>query len=272
MPLTQKMYFLPNLSRGDLHTHDSNRMSTYIPRDALPVGVVYEDLPITRTGSRLFFSALEQQGVPMAADDSDDGDEVQGGYATVLVADDEEYAVWLQVELAIPWVADTPIMPHELARIHASHPNFTYLSSLRADPLLVQATWAAHVRRYMPPVTCGDICTLLYTCAAPAHLHPDPPLAQMEDDQEYQQRCITAAASGAMVGLMASFKKGKGREAGRTVFKDRGASLHSRPLSRKSSHDEPPRKRSRSPREDKGRYQRSDKGHQRGENENFPVP
>ena len=69
----------------------------------------------------------------------------------VVQAVDERWAAWLQQQIGVPWEAEHPILPHELARIHANHPNSTYLSGLRADPAEVQAAWEAHRRVFCPP-------------------------------------------------------------------------------------------------------------------------
>ena len=149
VPLCQKMYFLPNLAAGDASSFDSIRMSTFIPRSALPVGTVYEDLPVTPISARLFYSAMGQQGsIPVLADDSSSGseDEGAGGYASVLVADDDLCGGGLTV----PRPADWPITPHDLARIHANHPNYTFLSYRMTDPAVIQTAWLAQGQVYFP--------------------------------------------------------------------------------------------------------------------------
>ena len=60
-------------------------------------------------------------------------------HVLVVQAVDERWAAWLQQQIGVPWEAEHPILPHELACIHANHPNSTYLSGLRADPAEVQA-------------------------------------------------------------------------------------------------------------------------------------
>ena len=167
VPLCQKMYIFPNLAAGDTDTVDSIRMSTFVPRHALPVGTVYEDLPITPIGARLFFSALAQRGtIPVYASEDEEDEHI-----LVVRAVDGRWAAWLQQQLMVPWEAGYPILPHELARSHANHPNSTYLSGLRADPAEVQAVWEAHRRLFCPPA--GP----LRTSTVQARLPPAPHVA-----------------------------------------------------------------------------------------------
>ena len=167
VPLCQKMYIFPNLAAGDTDTVDSIRMSTFVPRHALPVGTVYEDLPITPIGARLFYSALEQRGtIPVYASEDEEDEHI-----LVVRAVDGRRAAWLQQQLMVPWEAGCPILPHELARSHANHPNSTYLSGLRADPAEVQAVWEAHRRLFCPPA--GP----LRTSTVQARLPPAPHVA-----------------------------------------------------------------------------------------------
>ena len=63
VPLTQRMYLFPRLLEGDRYTMTSIRVETRVPRMDEPVGVVYEDTPITHAGSQFYYAAMSQLGI-----------------------------------------------------------------------------------------------------------------------------------------------------------------------------------------------------------------
>ena len=63
VPLTQRMYLFPRLLEGDRYTMTSVRVETRVPRMDEPVGVVYEDTPITHAGSQFYYAAMSQLGI-----------------------------------------------------------------------------------------------------------------------------------------------------------------------------------------------------------------
>ena len=63
VPLTQRMYLFPRLLEGDRYTMTSVRVETRVPRMDEPVGVVYEDAPITHAGSQFYYAAMSQLGI-----------------------------------------------------------------------------------------------------------------------------------------------------------------------------------------------------------------